>query len=1018
MLIKEGYIIMNNRVKYTIFFIVLLTTFILSLSIYIESSNQKRVYTKTINTLEDLTIKNYKNNLKDTVETAINYIDFLYLDIKDKESKSQDEIKKELTNKLRSVFYKVNEENKRYVWINEVVNFDGGKDYAIRVIHPNLKNTEGAKLSTFIKDIKGNKPYLVELEGIKKEGEIFFNYYFKELNSQRVSEKITYAKIYKPLNWIVATGIPLNRLEKALNSKKELLNQEYESHFQKIILFGFSLVFLFSVLFFYLYKKISKYTKENITLEKKIIENKVNKKYQKELEKTEEQYRYLMMATQDGVWDWNMITDEVYFSPQLKLMMGYDDHEMESTYENWHDNIHPDDVEQVDKDLKEHLEKVTEYYISRHRLKCKDGSWIWIEDKGKVFYDKNGKALRMIGSHRDISQEIYYQDMLIKKQKQYKDLFYNNASVILLIDPQTKSIINSNKVAEEFYGYSHKEFKKLKIVDINISPLNEIEEKVENILKSNRGEFFVKHKLKSGKIVDVRILSTKTKIDNKTVLHSIVQDVSEELKAKEDLKHTVEELEKIKDNLDFSQKLFHIGSWEYELKINKLYLSDEVYNILEIPKKELTYEEYIEYIYPEDKQKVIDEFKISIEQKRDHEVEYRLLLDNGKIKYIHEKGRNFYSNDEFIKSAGTIYDITRSTLIESNWNSFFSLSLDLLLIADFDGTIIKINPACESILGYSVDEMVGENIYNYLYEKDYQTTKEESIDVINGKKIYNFENRYVHKNGSIISLAWSAVASLEQKVIYSIGQDISELKEKNYMLSQQSKMAAMGEMLGNIAHQWRQPLSLISTLSSGVKLKKELGILENKEFEDSMDNINNTTQFLSHTIDDFRNFFRQDKENKIFKVSDIIDRTLKIVSAQFDNHEIQIVKSIDDCEINALENEFLQVLINVLNNSRDALLEKQKSNRFVFIDVKKEDKNVKISIKDNALGIPEDIIKKVFDPYFTTKHNSQGTGIGLYMSEEIVSKHLNGKIDVKNCEYEYEGNNYKGAEFVITLPLV
>ena len=1071
---------MKKRIKFLIFFIVFMATLILTLSIYIEARTQKNIYAKSVQTIEHVAIDNYKLNLKNSIESSISYIDYLLDELvlehqkvlekefefiksstenktseeinsfikeyrnknikleasKDKQTHlvyktfilnnkhyalfyDDQKIKNKLIKKLRVVFYRVDSIKKQYIWINEVLDYNGGENYAKRVIHPNLVNTEGQLLSTNSEDIKGNKPYLVELEGVKRDSQIYFRYFFKELNSNRITEKLSYAKLYKRLNWIVATGIPLNKLDDLIQSRKTFLSMQYEEHFQRITFFGFSTIVLFIILLYYLYRKISKYTKENLALEKKILETKINNKYQKELEQTEEQYRYLMEATQDGVWDWNILTNEVYFSPQLKAMMGYKEDELENKLENWYENTHPDDREQIDKDVKDNLEGRSKFYINRHRIKCKDGTWIWIEDKGKVFFDEDGKPFRMIGSHRDITKEKYYQDMLIKKEKQYRELFYNNGSIILVVDPETKSVINSNKAAEKFYGYSHEEFKRLKVKDINISEEKIIKSIFKKILTGEEKEFYVKHRLKSGEQVDVKVFSTKTVYDDKLALYTIVQDISEELKAKEDLKQTVIELEKIKDNLDFSQELFHIGSWELDSKTQELFLSKEIYNILEIKERKLSYEEYISYIHPDDKEKVIKIFEESIHDKEPLNMEYRLLLDNGKIKYVNERGQNHYDKDgALLKCVGTIYDTTRDTLIESNWKSFFSLSIDLLIIADFDGNIIKINPACETILGYEVDELIGKTLYDYLYEKDYDSTKAESIEAMNGKKVYNFENRYIHKNGDIVTIAWSTVASQEQNVIYSIGQDITELKNKNYMLAQQSKMAAMGEMLGNIAHQWRQPLSLISTLSTGAKLKKELDQLDDEEFMSSMDSINNTTQFLSETIDDFRNFFHQNKEKSRFKVSDIIQRTLKIISAQFTNHEIAIVQSVEDCEIDALENEFLQVLINILNNSRDALIEKREENRLILIDVKLVEDEVIITIKDNAYGIDEDIISKIFEPYFTTKHQSQGTGIGLYMSEEIITKHMHGNIEVKNKNFTYEENEYKGAEFVITLPLL
>lgn len=246
-----------------------------------------------------------------------------------------------------------------------------------------------------------------------------------------------------------------------------------------------------------------------------------------------------------------------------------------------------------------------------------------------------------------------------------------------------------------------------------------------------------------------------------------------------------------------------------------------------------------------------------------------------------------------------------------------------------------------------------------------------------------------------------------------------ELNKKQSILHQQSKMAAMGEMIGNIAHQWRQPLSTITTASSGMALQKELGILSDEFFFDASKKINTSAQYLSKTIDDFRNFFSPDNQKSKFKLKDLFNTTLDLVSAQFTAKDIRIIKEIDDIELFTYENELIQALINILNNAKDELIKTPiDENRVIFINAYKTlDNEIVISIRDNAGGIKEDNINKIFEPYFTTKHQSQGTGIGLYMTEEIISKHLDGKILVKNKEFNYNGKSYIGAEFKIILNL-
>ncbi len=238
------------------------------------------------------------------------------------------------------------------------------------------------------------------------------------------------------------------------------------------------------------------------------------------------------------------------------------------------------------------------------------------------------------------------------------------------------------------------------------------------------------------------------------------------------------------------------------------------------------------------------------------------------------------------------------------------------------------------------------------------------------------------------------------------------------MMSQQSKMAAMGEMIGNIAHQWRQPLSFITTTATGIRLQKDLDVLNDNFLKEGLDGINKQAQFLSSTIDDFRNFFKQDKEKNKFKICDSIEKAITLVYPQFHNMEIEIIKNIEDISIENYENEFLQVIINILNNARDEFTKKDKHfKKMIFIHVMKNKDQVQIRIKDNAGGVPKDIIERIFEPYFTTKHQTQGTGIGLYMSREIIVKNMKGNIKVINSNYSYNNLNHRGALFEITLPL-
>lgn len=258
---------------------------------------------------------------------------------------------------------------------------------------------------------------------------------------------------------------------------------------------------------------------------------------------------------------------------------------------------------------------------------------------------------------------------------------------------------------------------------------------------------------------------------------------------------------------------------------------------------------------------------------------------------------------------------------------------------------------------------------------------------------------------------------LNKHLELKIKNAIEENAKKDRILYTQSKMAAMGEMLANISHQWRQPLSVISTVASGIKLKLEYNIFEKDEEIKNLDVLIDSTSYLSATIDDFKNFLNPEKTNKQFNVKKIIDKTIQMFGKNFTSHGIEIITNTEDLELIGHENELLQVIINIINNAKDALEAQTLDKKIIFIDLYTQNNNIVLSIKDNGGGINRDILPKIFDAYFTTKHKSIGTGIGLYMSYQIVTNSYDGTLVAANETFFYDDTQYTGAMFTITIPI-
>jgi len=465
-------------------------------------------------------------------------------------------------------------------------------------------------------------------------------------------------------------------------------------------------------------------------------------------------------------------------------MLGYRDDELENNLNTWQERVHPDDLAQADKEIQLNLEGKTDAYENRHRLRHKDGHWVWILDRGKTQFDEEGKAIRMIGTHTDLSTEI-----------------------------------NLTK----------------KLSELNHSLETRIEEAVYGLKKA--------------------------------------------------------------------QEQAKLGSWKLNIEDNSLAWSDETYSIFELPNTSemATYENFLHAIHPEDREAVNAAYTKSLKTQEPYEIVHRLLMSDGRIKYVKEHCETtFDTKGKPLVSLGTIQDITAE-----------------------------------------------------------QTAQQ-------------------------------------------------ELRHKDEMLFRQSRLAQMGEMISMIAHQWRQPLNAISLTTASLELKSQKDKYDKAFFISRLERISNYTQHLSSTIEDFRDFFKPDKEKKETTFSKVIEGTLKLMNAGLESKNITVQTEFK-CKgtIFSYPNELLQVTMNLIKNSEDALLEKKIANPTITIRCYSDEKRVTLEIEDNAGGIDESIIAKIFDPYFTTKDEYNGTGIGLYMSKVIIEEHCDGKLSVSNSS--------DGALFKIAL---
>lgn len=242
-----------------------------------------------------------------------------------------------------------------------------------------------------------------------------------------------------------------------------------------------------------------------------------------------------------------------------------------------------------------------------------------------------------------------------------------------------------------------------------------------------------------------------------------------------------------------------------------------------------------------------------------------------------------------------------------------------------------------------------------------------------------------------------------------IKEEVEKNRVKDELIFQQAKLASLGEMLGNISHQWRQPLMEMNSIFLPIEAKISLGQeIDKNELLESIDKLNTITKFMSDTIDDFRYFFSTDKEQIRFKLFEQINSIINIISGGLKSHNIKLDIIIQrNPEVTGYKNEYSQVLLNIISNARDELLSRKIKNPQIIINIYEEDEYIITTIEDNAGGIKVTPIEDIFEPFFTHEKNN-GSGIGLFMSKLIIEKNMKGKISAINKE--------DGALFEIAIP--
>ena len=350
-------------------------------------------------------------------------------------------------------------------------------------------------------------------------------------------------------------------------------------------------------------------------------------------------------------------------------------------------------------------------------------------------------------------------------------------------------------------------------------------------------------------------------------------------------------------------------------------------------------------------------------------------------------------------------------------------STNIVSKTDVEGIITFVNDEFCKISGYTKEELIGQN-HNIVRHPDADATKFKALwDTIKAKKIYKDTVKNLAKDGSTFYVNTTVIPILDEdetikefiairydvtkEMLYKqqVQEEIAKNKMKQKAMLTQARHASLGQMLANIAHQWRQPLTELSL--TVYNMKRSVGDLEkiDEYYAQSKDIIKS----MSNTIDDFTNFFTPEREVKSFNVCESINEAVKLLDERLSNSMIELSLHLEDAQVVGVPNELTQVVVNLLSNAADAFEQKGVLLRHVEITTKCDDESVQVVVADNAGGIAKKIIEKIFDPYFTTKHQRSGTGLGLFMSKMICEQGMGGTLVVKSSK--------SNTTFTIELPL-
>lgn len=777
------------------------------------------------------------------------------------------------------------------------------------------------------------------------------------------------------------------------------------------------------------------------------------------LKRADERWRLALEGTNDGLWDWNIKTGDIYYSPSLMAMIGYEPFELEGHVRSWGKLIHPDDAPHVMETMNLYLAGKIPGYETEHRLRTKSGEWKWVLDRGKVFdRSPEGRPLRAVGTIADITQRKRNEEDLQKLSHAIKQ----SLSSVMITNLQG-DIEYVNPKFEEVTGYHSVEVigRKASFLKSGVHPPGFYHKLWETILsgKEFRHEFC--NRKKNGELF-WELQSISPIYDSKGDIRNFISisiDDMERRKAVEALKKSEMELREARERLDLAIRGSYDGLWDWSTREeDPVWCSPMLYQLMEYEDGEfvMTPQKFAELLHEEDRGRVIKAINAHLGRKNDapYNVEFRLRTKSGCYRWYIARGQALWgTHGKPIRFAGSLRDITErkqadeelqehrehlSELVKTRTlqlslenqerqqaeerlartlreqDTIFSTNPDIIYVADLHSCLVKWNKRLETVTGYSSREIMGKTFFSFFPPNEAGMLAGILVKVMTEGKA-EVESHLLCQSGALIPYHFNGVPLRnEQGDIIGFtgtGRDITERKQADERLRKiyeqlihSEKLSALGKLTGSIAHEFNNPIYGLRSIIE--QTREEEGL--HSEIKELLDLAVRECDRMAGLVRKLQGFYKPSDDTKnLVDIHQLLDDIEALSKKKLKVKGIELTKEYSPVlpEAHMVEDQIKQVLLNLINNAEESIHGECGK---ITVSTEFDENHVKVHIKDNGEGIPQENLKLIFEPFFSTK-GMKGTGLGLSVCYGIVNAH-GGSIEVTS-------KPGAGSIFTLTLPV-